>query len=147
MPRPPLFQLRGRDARAQQPRLAPTVEDCCPRSACSRSRWFIQNRNVMLITRRLAAASIKILAPSKLPKTRNMGTSRCARTPSPTRIVQRRRTFQDVDIAREQLFISKCNPISMIDSRNGSCPLYPQKRTLVKCSGMSATCQKQRRAT
>jgi hypothetical protein len=47
------------------------------------TRWrgdFAQSRNVMLATRMLAAAIIKISEPSKLLKTCNIGTSRCPNT-------------------------------------------------------------------
>ena len=55
-----------------------------------------QNRSVMLTIRTLAAVSIRISGPSKLLRTRNMGTLTVPNT-LPSIVVERRRRLFDSD--------------------------------------------------
>jgi hypothetical protein len=62
-----------------------------------------QNSNVMLTTRMLAAASIRISGRSLLLKTPNMGTLMVPDTLA-TFVIERRRNYEDADITHEQIF-------------------------------------------
>jgi hypothetical protein len=55
-----------------------------------------QNRSVMLMIRTLAAVSIRISGPSKLLRTRNMGTLTVPNT-LPRLVIERSRRFFDSD--------------------------------------------------
>jgi hypothetical protein len=90
-----------------------------------------QNRSVMLMIRTLAAVSIRISGPSKLLRTRNMGTLTVPNTLL-SLVIERSRRLFDSDQR-----VSDCNsslshlhlPTPPLIKRSRLGPLYPSKRT------------------
>src|SRR6516164_1353971 len=93
----------------------------------------------MQMTRTLAAASIRISAPSKLLRTRNIGTLTVPEHPIGI-VVQTRRNYQGMRTIETPILARQPSPAqgATVTSGHGrmsdQCPLYPRKRTFAASS-------------
>ena len=97
----------------------------------------------MQMTRTLAAASIRISAPSKLLRTRNIGTLTVPEHPIGI-VVQTRRNYQGMRTIQTPILARQPSPAqgATVTSGHGrmsdQCPLYPRKRISLRVISMSA---------